>query len=109
PLDQRNPLPTALPLRAVPEPGTTLLDGTAANARQLALALPFDKLDLVPQELSDAALWHSVYGWDSTPPPPGPAASADEHTRALVALDAFHEHRDVGDALERLGTPDDDG
>jgi hypothetical protein len=90
-------------------PGSTLLSGAGANAHQLALALPFEKLDLVPQELSDAMLWHSVYGWDSTPPPPGPGASIEEHTRALVALDAFHEHRHVGDALTLLGGGDGDG
>jgi hypothetical protein len=51
-------------------------------------------------------LWHSVYGWGSAPPPPGPA-SLDEQRRALVALDAFHEHRDITDALELVSTPDD--
>ena len=107
-LTERNPVPASLPLNtAVPAPGSTLLSGAGANEHQLALALPFEKLDLVPQELSDAMLWHSVYGWDSTPPPPGPGASAEEHTRALVALDAFHEHRDIGDALTLLGGDDD--
>jgi hypothetical protein len=108
-LTERNPVPASLPLNTVSVPGSTLLSGAGANAHQLALALPFEKLDLVPQELSDAMLWHSVYGWDSTPPPPGPGASIEEHTRALVALDAFHEHRHVGDALTLLGGGDGDG
>jgi hypothetical protein len=86
-------------------PGSTLLDSSGANAHQLALALPFEKLDLVPQELSDAVLWHSVYGWASNPPPPGPGASFDEHTRALIALDAIHQHRAVGDALSLVSGP----
>jgi hypothetical protein len=88
---------------------TTTVGSAGANARELALALPFDQVDLVPQELSDAVLWHSVYGWDSTPPPPGPGASPDEHLRALIALDAFRHHRDVGDALAYVSTPDADG
>jgi hypothetical protein len=86
-----------------------LLTSAGADAHKLALALPFEKLDLVPQELSDQVLWHSVYGWASTPPLPGPGASFDEHTRALIALDAYHAHRNIGDALAVVGAPDGDG
>ncbi len=87
-----------------------LSDGSAAaQEHQLALSLPFDKVDLVPQELSDQVLWHSVYGWDAVPPGAGPDASPDEHGRALVALNAFHERRDITDALELVSTPDSDG
>ena len=34
--------------------------------------------DQVPQGTLDAILWHSVYGADSTPPPPGPGANRGE-------------------------------
>ena len=106
-LTERNPVP---PTSVAAESAALTKVGSAgADARALALALPFDQVDLVPQELSDAVLWHSVYGWDSTPPPPGPGASADEHTRALIALDAFRHHRDVLDALAYVSAAGTDG
>jgi DNA-binding beta-propeller fold protein YncE len=46
----------------------------AALSNRLAL----NKLDAVPQWQLDAILWKSVYGADSTPPPPGPGAEAYE-------------------------------
>ena len=36
------------------------------------------QVDAVPQGQLDAILWKSVYGADSTPPPPGPDAERDE-------------------------------
>ncbi|MCU1426762.1 MAG: hypothetical protein JWL83_762 [Actinomycetia bacterium] len=105
PLDERNPVPPT-PLTAVALPGSTLLTSAGVDAQKLALALPFEKLDLVPQELSDAVLWHSVYGWGSSPPAPGPGASFDERTRALIALDAYHQHRALIEALAPAGAPD---
>jgi YVTN family beta-propeller protein len=97
-LDERNPVGSA---------ALAPLDTPAAqHARALALALPFDQVDLVPQALSDAVLWHSVYGWDATPPPPGPGASPEEQARALVALDAFQSHLDLTTALWRAAPPD---
>jgi DNA-binding beta-propeller fold protein YncE len=46
----------------------------AAISNRLALG----KLDAVPQWKLDAIVWKSVYGADSTPPPPGPGAEAYE-------------------------------
>jgi len=46
----------------------------AALSNRLALG----KLDAVPQWQLDAILWKSVYGADSTPPPPGPGADKYE-------------------------------
>ena len=40
--------------------------------------LSLERLDAVPQWQIDAILWKSVYGADSTPPPPGPGAEAYE-------------------------------
>ena len=109
PLDERNPVSLQVPVADFAMPGSTVLTPAGVNARDLALALPFSQVDLVPQELSDAVLWHSVYGWDSTPPPPGPGASFDERTRAAIALDAHSEHRSVADALVHAGAPESDG
>jgi hypothetical protein len=81
---------------------------SASDARQLALHLPFDKVDLVPQELSDQVLWHSVYGWAATPPVPGPSASMREHERSTVAVEAFRQQRSIVDALKALAPPDAD-
>jgi hypothetical protein len=75
-------------------------------AQELAARLPFDHVDLVPQELSDAVLWHSVYGWTAAPPSPGPGASSTEQERASVALTAFAQGRDITDALQALSPPD---
>ncbi len=103
PLDERNPVQTAaasVSVAALPgldrgRPSTT----AGVQAQALAADLPFDHVDLVPQELSDQVLWHTVYGWDSTPPSPGPGASAAEHARALLALDTWRSRGDIGAAL----------
>jgi len=109
-LTETNPIPPGGAPRVAFTPGLHLLTSAGANAYQLALALPFQKMDLVPQELSDEVLWHTVYGWDSTPPPPGPDSSFDERTRALIALDSWHDHRSIEDALLQYGgAPDGDG
>jgi hypothetical protein len=96
-LGERNPVMAAAYLDA----GLT----SASDAHQLALRLPFDKVDLVPQELSDQVLWHSVYGWASTPPVAGPGASMREQVRSTVAVDAFRQQRSIVDALEALAPP----
>ena len=62
----------------------------------------------VPQSLSDAVIWHTVYGWDSTPQPAGPNASDVEEARATIALDVFRNHGDIAGALGILGDPDGD-
>ena len=45
-----------------------------AASRGLNMGIP----DQVPQRRLDAMLWHSVKGFDSQPPPPGPNASAED-------------------------------
>ncbi len=35
-------------------------------------------LDLIPQREMDRLLWRSVHGWNASPPPPGPNATAGE-------------------------------
>jgi hypothetical protein len=63
--------------------------------------LPYLNTDLVPQRLFDAALWRSVYGPNSTPPPPGPGASALEEQRARDALRAWRQrHGNVRASLQ---------
>jgi hypothetical protein len=46
----------------------------AAVSSRLPLATP----DLLPQGELDSIIWHSVYGVNSTPPPPGPNAGAEK-------------------------------
>jgi hypothetical protein len=62
----------------------------------------------VPQALSDAVLRHSVYGWGSTPPTPGPGASPEELARTAVALDAYRSHLDIGGQPAQVSIPDAD-
>jgi len=48
----------------------------AAPWAALSNRLPLGELDAVPQWQLDAILWKSVYGVNSTPPPPGPDADS---------------------------------
>jgi hypothetical protein len=84
-------------------PAQSLGQTTTKAPTGIDAVLPYDKLDLVPQELFDRALWHSVYGPDSKPPKPGPDASPIERGRAETALDAYRSGRSVRDALLGLG------
>jgi hypothetical protein len=96
-LADRNPV-TVAALDAAPTP--------ASRAHELALQLPFERVDLVPQALSDQVLWHSVFGWAASPPPPGPGMSSREQDRSTVAVDAFRQQRSIVDALEALNPPE---
>ena len=78
----------------------------ASRAHELALQLPFDRVDLVPQSLSDQVLWHSVFGWAASPPPPGPGMSSREQDRSTVAVDAFGQQRSIVDALRSISPSD---
>jgi hypothetical protein len=44
----------------------------------LSAGLDLAKVDTVPQRVLDSILWKSVYGLDSTPPPPGPNAEYED-------------------------------
>ena len=89
-------------------PLTSVNGGNAALARMSA-RLPFDKLDQVPQAISDRILWASVHGEHSTPPPPGPNASPEEHERATTALRIMRRGGHVRAYLARTAGEDDDG
>jgi hypothetical protein len=64
-----------------------------AASRTLSAALPWDRLDAVPQELGDRLLWQRVHGERSSPPPPGPNASPGEHERAVRAMRVYERYR----------------
>ena len=111
PLTERNPVQIA-PMGTPGAAGALLprLDPTHAStpagaaAQALAADLPFDHVDLVPQELSDQVLWHTVYGWDSIPPAAGPGSSPVEHARTILALDTWRRRGDIAAALSGGGT-----
>jgi DNA-binding beta-propeller fold protein YncE len=69
-----------------PEQPLNEINGPKAPLAAFSRALPFERLDYVPQALMDRILWASVHGEDSTAPAPGPNASPEEHARALGAL-----------------------
>jgi hypothetical protein len=69
--------------------------GVARRAGKLAAALPYQSLDMVPQQLFDQVIWQSVFGTNSTPPRPGPNASALEVARAEGALRALRAGKSV--------------
>jgi DNA-binding beta-propeller fold protein YncE len=70
------------------QPTQSMTETNPANAPGAALskALPWDKVDAVPQRLSDELIWHSVFGAASVPPPAGPNHSPEERDRATGAM-----------------------
>lgn len=86
--------PDPEPYNAV-TPTQSLTQLSSATPVGLDGALPYNDVDLVPQRLFDAALWRSVYGPRSTPPPAGPDASPDEADRATEAQEVWQEHGNV--------------
>jgi len=82
-----------------PEQDIGQTNGSAAAAAQISRALPWNRLDAVPQEISDKILWAAVHGTSVPAPPPGPNASAAEHERAVRVASLLAAHRDVSAAL----------
>jgi DNA-binding beta-propeller fold protein YncE len=70
------------------QPQQSMTDTNPLSAPKAALsrALPWDRVDAVPQRLSDRIIWESVFGPGSTPPPAGPNRSPEERARAAGAL-----------------------
>jgi hypothetical protein len=63
----------------------------SAPDAKLSNELPWDRLDAVPQEISDDILWAAVHGANAPAPPPGPNASPEEHDRAVVVRDLLRQ------------------
>jgi hypothetical protein len=61
----------------------TAKNAASADDARLSDEIPWNRLDAVPQEISDAILWASAHG-RAAAPRPGPNASPDERDRALV-------------------------
>jgi YVTN family beta-propeller protein len=87
----------------VPTQPLTELNPSGTPAAKLAAKLPLNRMDLVPQALLDRMLWRSVHGDASTPPAPGPHASAAEHARALRTLELLRHGGDARAFLQRPG------
>jgi len=67
------------PVTAIPARINLLTrNGPAAPDSQWSSQLTLGQPDQVPQSTLDQILWHSVYGQNSTPPPPGPGAVGEE-------------------------------
>jgi DNA-binding beta-propeller fold protein YncE len=58
----------------VPNIDLQSMNTTASPWAAQSSALPLDRIDAVPQWMLDEILWKSVYGANSSPPPPGPNA-----------------------------------
>lgn len=76
--------------------------GTAALAR-VSNQLPWNRIDAVPQEISDQTLWASVHGARASPPGPGPNASPVEHARALAVRALLRRSRRRVSAFQAYG------
>jgi YVTN family beta-propeller protein len=70
-------------------------NGPNAAAARLSSALPWNRLDAVPQEISDRVLWAAIHGNASPPPPAGPNASPVEHQRAVLVWSMLAAHKNV--------------
>jgi hypothetical protein len=70
-------------------------NGATAAAAKVSAALPWNRLDAVPQEISDRVLWAAVHGVSSPAPPPGPNASLAEHNRAVLVSAWLSAHKNV--------------
>jgi DNA-binding beta-propeller fold protein YncE len=70
------------------QPSQSMTETNPPNApgAALSIALPWDKVDAVPQRLSDQLIWQSVFGAGSVAPPAGPNHSPEERARATGAL-----------------------
>jgi hypothetical protein len=71
------------------------VNGPHAAVARVSRALPWNRLDAVPQEISDRVLWAAIHGSTSPPPRPGPNASPAEHARAVLVWSALMAHKDV--------------
>jgi DNA-binding beta-propeller fold protein YncE len=70
------------------QPQQSMTETNAANAAQAKISseLPWDKVDAVPQRLSDEIIWQSVFGAGAVAPPAGPNHSPTERARTTGAL-----------------------
>jgi hypothetical protein len=89
-------------------PQQSLTETNPANAPMggIASRLPYSHLDLVPQALSDEILWRSAHGAHSTPPPPGPNASREEHARTTGVMRVLRRGGDAKAWLRRHAEED---
>lgn len=67
---------------------------------KLSKELPWNRLDAVPQAMSDEILWASVFGTHKAAPKPGPNASPDEVDRAVEMRALLREEQQTS-AVER--------
>jgi YVTN family beta-propeller protein len=80
-----NEKPNDAPYTAIqPDYSIKTLNTAASPDAKFSDELPWNRLDQVPQGISDQILWQSVFGAKSKPPPPGPNASIEEEQRGEV-------------------------
>jgi hypothetical protein len=70
------------------QPQQSMTETNSASAAQAKVSseLPWDKVDAVPQRLSDQIIWQSVFGAGAVAPPAGPNHSPEERARTTGAL-----------------------
>src|SRR4051794_4325294 len=89
-----------------PTQSMTETNSTAAPNAALSRELPWDKVDAVPQRLSDRIIWQSVFGAGAPVPPAGPNVSVAERARATGAMRALRPGRSARRWLLRHGSGD---
>ena len=68
-----------------PKVSVTATNPNTAADRKASDGLNLNMADQVPEQQLDGILWHSVHGWKSKPPPPGPNASTADTSSADAA------------------------
>jgi phospholipase C len=89
-----------------PEQSMTETNPESAPQAKLSAQLPWDKVDVVPQRLSDEIIWQSVFGPGSVAPPAGANSSPEERARTTGALRLLRAGKSPRKWLLRHGDED---
>jgi len=87
----------------VPEQNIAEKNTGGSALASVSKELPWNRLDAIPQGVSDKILWASVHGTSAPAPPPGPNASPAENELSLRVWKALTGRTSVqGQSVDRL-------
>src|SRR5262249_18209764 len=88
-----------------PEQDIAAKNVAGSAVARMSKALPWNRLDAVPQAGSDKILWAALHRPSAPAPAAGPNASPLERERAAVALRMLAEHKDAARWLNEQPDP----
>jgi YVTN family beta-propeller protein len=75
----------------------------SSPAASISAQLPWNRLDAIPEGVSDKIVWASVHGTSVPAPPPGPNASPSENELSLRVWKTLTGHKKLpGQSVDRL-------